>query len=162
MEVKDILLYGEDVLRRRAEPVDPSDAELQPLVDHMIRVMQDANGLGLAANQIGVPKQVIVYHTPEGSQALLNPKIVRRKGWEIEVEGCLSVPGLQGEVRRAASVTVEGLDLEGNTVRITAEGLLARVFQHELDHLNGSLFIDHADPGTLEWVTQEDSANKGQ
>jgi len=162
MGIKDILLYGEDVLRQPAEPVDPSDAQLKELVDRMIQVLQDAKGLGLAANQIGVPKQVIVYDTPEGPQALLNPKIVRREGKEVEIEGCLSIPGLQGEVHRATSITVEGLDLQGNTVRIKAEGLLARVFQHELDHLNGSLFVDHADPDTLQWVTEESSENKEQ
>ena len=158
MTSPEILLYGEDVLRTPAEPTDPSDPELKDIVERMFRVMGEANGLGLAANQIGVPKQVFVYDVGEGPQAILNPKIVRRRGREVNTEGCLSVPGLQGDVRRATNVTIEGLDLEGNKVQVKAEGLLARVFQHEADHLSGSLFIDRADPDTLRWVSPEDEA----
>ena len=158
MTSPEILLYGEDVLRTPAEPVDPSEPGLKELAEQMFGVLREANGLGLAANQIGIAKQIFVYDVGDGPQAVLNPKIVRRRGREVNTEGCLSVPGLQGDVRRAMTVTLEGLDLDGNKVHVKAEGLLARVFQHETDHLNGSLFIDHADPDTLRWVSPEEEA----
>jgi peptide deformylase len=157
MPSDEIVLYGEKVLREPAKPVDPKSEDLRELADHMIEVMKKSSGLGLAANQVGLDKQIFVYDVGEGPNIVLNPKIVRRKGSQTGVEGCLSVPGLQGDVKRANSVTVEGLDLDGNAVQVEGEGLLARVFQHEIDHLNGTLFIDRADPGTLEWVSDHET-----
>jgi peptide deformylase len=151
-----IVLYGNEVLRTRTQPVDPADPELPQLIQRMFDILREANGLGLAANQIGLSKNVFVYDVGEGPEAMLNAKIVKRRGRETGTEGCLSIPGLQGEVRRATTVLVEGMDRNGNPVQIKAEGLLARVFQHEIDHLNGSLFIDHADPDSLEWLSDED------
>ncbi|MDO8588827.1 MAG: peptide deformylase [Armatimonadota bacterium] len=155
MPSDEIVLYGDAILTTTTKHVDPSEPGLKELVDHMIEVMRQAPGVGLAANQIGVDKHIFVYDVGEGPAALLNPKIIKRRGSQTGTEGCLSVPGLQGEVRRASSVVAEGLDIDGNKVRIQAEGLLARVFQHEIDHLNGHLFIDRADPDTLSWVEEQ-------
>jgi peptide deformylase len=156
MPSDEIVLYGKDILNKKTEPVDPSEPGLRELVDHMIHVMHEAPGVGLAANQIGVDKQIFVYDIGDGPSVILNPKIVKRSGNQTAIEGCLSVPGLQGEVRRANHVTIEGQDLDGNDLRLNGEGLLARVFQHETDHLNGTLFIQRADPDTLSWVADQD------
>lgn len=156
MANSEIVLYGTEILKKKTQPVDPSEPGLRKLVDRMIKVMHDAPGVGLAANQIGVDKQIFVFDVGDGPDVLLNPKIVKKRGSQVATEGCLSVPGLQGDVRRASVVTAEGQDLDGNTVQIKAEGLLARVFQHEIDHLNGTLFVDRADPETLELIPPDE------
>jgi peptide deformylase len=122
--------------------------------------MAQNRGLGLAAPQIGVSKRVFVYDVGEGQHAVVNPRIVKRSGEEVSIEGCLSIPGLQGEVPRALRVTITGLDENGEKVKIKAEGLLARVFQHEIDHLDGMMFVDRAYPESLETVTVEDEADE--
>ena len=152
----EIVLYGTEILKKTTREVDPAEPGLQELVEHMYQVMHDAPGVGLAANQIGVDKQIFVYDVGDGPSVLLNPRIVRRRGSQVAIEGCLSVPGLQGDVRRASHVIAEGQDLDGNKIQIKAEGLLARVFQHEIDHLNGFLFIDRADPDTLTLVSPDE------
>jgi peptide deformylase len=118
------------------------------------------NGLGLAANQIGVLQRVFVYDDGTGLGVVINPKIVRAEGEQVGVEGCLSVPGLQGDVKRAEKIVIQGMDLNGKKVKIEAEGLLARIFQHELDHLNGTLFVDRADPDSLHYITEEESSEE--
>lgn len=122
----------------------------------MIDTMHEENGVGFAANQIGVLQKVLVYDDGTGPKVLINPKIIRASGEQVGIEGCLSVPGLQGEVRRANEVEVKGLDENGKPVKIKAEGLTARIIQHELDHLNGVLFIDRAEPNTLHYITAEE------
>ena len=131
----------------------------------MFDTLDAANGLGLAAPQIGVSERVIVVDVPDQSEdesgaatrvALVNPEIVRAKGEQLGPEGCLSVPGFYGEVRRASQVTVKGQDVQGKDVRLKAEGLLARALQHEIDHLEGVLFIDLAEPGTVEYTGEQD------
>lgn len=110
----------------------------------MIETMRSAGGVGLAAPQIGVPLRVIVIGLPEEeAMAIINPEIVRRKGERLVNEGCLSVPGYVGEIKRALSVTVKGRDQNGKEIRIKAEELLAEALEHEIDHLNGALYIDH-------------------
>jgi peptide deformylase len=156
MANNEIVLYGTEILKKTTKQVDPAEPGLQKLVKRMYKIMHEAPGVGLAANQIGVDKQIFVYDVGEGPSVLLNPKIVRRRGSQVATEGCLSVPGLQGDVRRASNVIAEGQDLDGNKVQIKAEGLLARVFQHEIDHLNGTLFIDRADPETLTLLSPEE------
>jgi len=151
-----IVVYGNDVLRRKSEELYEFDDELRHLIAEMYEIMEVNRGLGLAAPQIGVSKRVFVYDVGEGRHALVNPAVVSRSGEELGVEGCLSIPGLQGEVARSERVTVTGLDENGAKVRIKAEGLLARVFQHEMDHLDGTLFVDRADPETLETVPRTD------
>ncbi len=143
---RDIVLLGEEVLRRKAKPVAAVDGPTRRLIDDLIETMHASNGLGLAAPQLGVAKRVIVAWDGEGDViALVNPQIKRRSGRQTGSEGCLSMPGLYGTVTRARKVVVTGLDRSGRTVAVEAEGLLARALQHEIDHLNGDLFIDLAD-----------------
>lgn len=146
MAVREIRLLGDAVLRQKAEPVEEVDDEIRELIDDMLETMYDADGVGLAAPQVGLSRRVIVVDTREEDVVpfgLVNPAIVET-GEERErgEEGCLSIPGLKEIVERPSRVVVEGLDRDGNPVRIEAEGLLARVLQHEVDHLDGVLFLD--------------------
>lgn len=138
----DIRTYGDPVLASKAAVVDNIDAKLVRLVDHMLQAMYRAPGLGLAAPQIGVQKQIFVYDVDEHPMALINPRIVESSGEWVYDEGCLSIPGLYVEILRPKEVHLEALDLEGNTITIEADELLARLFQHELDHLDGILMFD--------------------
>lgn len=156
MAEREIVKVPEPVLRQQAKNVSKIDDNLKKLVEDMVATMRQANGLGLAANQVGSLQKVFVYDDGNGLGVLINPKIVSASGEQVGVEGCLSIPGLQGEVRRANEVVIKGMDLNGKTVKIKAQGLLARIFQHELDHLHGTLFTDRADPDTLHYVTEEE------
>jgi peptide deformylase len=147
-----IVRYGAELLRQTAQEVEELDDEIRELIEGMYEGLVEYRGLGLAAPQIGVSKRVFVYDVGDGPHALINPRIVKRSGEEVSSEGCLSIPGLQGEVPRALRVTVTGIDENGNKVKIKAEGLLARVFQHEIDHLDGMMFVDRALPDSLETV----------
>jgi peptide deformylase len=143
-----IRLVGDPVLRQRAAEVTNIDAKLVKLADDMLTTMYDAPGLGLAAPQVGVQKRVFVYDMGEGPQVLINPVIAEGDGeWAYE-EGCLSVPGLSWEIIRPKQVLLTGLDLDGNEVALEADELLARVFQHELDHLDGVLLLERLDDET--------------
>jgi len=147
MAILTICTYPEAILNKRAEPVTEIDEEVVRLVDHMAETMYSAPGIGLAATQVGVAKQVLVAdiapRRPESELiVLINPEIVAAEGEVIFEEGCLSVPDYQAEVKRHEKVTVRGLNLKGEEVELEAEGLLAVVLQHEIDHLNGVLFID--------------------
>lgn len=135
---------GEDVLRKKARPVDQIDNKILVLLDDMVETMRAANGVGLAAPQVGVLKRIVVIDAGEGLLELINPEIVATEGAVIDVEGCLSIPGKMGEVERPAKVTVKYTDRTGKEVTATGEGLLARAFCHELDHLDGVLYIDKA------------------
>ena len=152
MGIEDIVRYGNKVLSEQTTEVPQLTDEIRELIPKMYEIMHEANGVGLAANQLGLPLRMFVYDVGEGPHALINPKIMKKSGKQTGVEGCLSIPGLQGDVDRANMVIVTGLDETGQKVRLTGEGLLARVFQHEIDHLEGTLFIDRADPHTLEWI----------
>ena len=153
MAVRPIVRADDPVLRKKAKKVKRFGQALQNLIEDMLETMHAVHGLGLAAPQIGVSQQVIVIQLPENEEdpqsgklyVLCNPKIVRTAGEEESEEGCLSVPGFVGDVRRAGVVTVKGLDRHGKKIRIKAEGLLARAFQHEVDHVNGVLYIDRVD-----------------
>jgi peptide deformylase len=140
--------YGSDVLREVAEPVEEITEEIRKIADDMLKAMYDSNGVGLAAPQVGISKRIIVLdpdplNIDSEPMALINPEIVERSGKADAEEGCLSVPEVRGEVERAANVTVEALNLDGEKVRIEATDLLARILQHEIDHINGMLFVDH-------------------
>ncbi len=134
------------VLRRRSRPVPVVDRTIRQLVADMLVSMRHAGGIGLAAPQIGVPLRVVVADTDAGPLAVVNPRLRRRSGTQVGVEGCLSIPGVFGDVRRARRIEVEGRNVRGRRVVLKGRDLLARVFQHEVDHLNGVLFID---PGRL-------------
>ena len=156
MAEKEIVTYPDPILRQQAKAVSKLDAGTRKLAEDMVATLRRQNGLGLAANQVGALQKVFVYDDGTGLGILINPKIVSASGEQIGVEGCLSVPGLQGEVKRANFIEIRGTDLNGKPIKIKAEGLLARIFQHELDHLNGMLFIDRADPNSLHYVTEEE------
>jgi peptide deformylase len=151
-----IVRYGDPVLRARAEEIEEIDDEIRELIQRMYVIMAEARGLGLAGPQVGVSKRIFTYDIGEGPHALINPKILRSSGEETGTEGCLSIPGLQGDVTRAERVTVSGINENGDKVKIKAEGLMARCFQHEIDHLDGKVFVDRADPDTLETVPIEE------
>jgi peptide deformylase len=148
MAVLKVRRYGDPVLRRRAAPVDAVTADVRRLADDMIETMYDEVGIGLAAPQIGVSIRLLVVGDEEGrgAQVLMNPTITTRGGTVTAEEGCLSLPGVFAQVTRSEWVTLEAQDLEGRPVAITARGLRARVFQHEIDHLDGVLFIDRLEP----------------
>ncbi|MFB0535408.1 MAG: peptide deformylase [Anaerolineae bacterium] len=153
MAIRPIVRADNPILRQKSKKVKRFGQALQNLIDDMVETMHAAPGLGLAAPQIGVSQQVIVIQLPENEEdpqsgklyVLCNPEILKTAGEEESEEGCLSVPGFVGDVRRAAVVTVKGLDRHGKKIRIKAEGLLARAFQHEIDHVNGALFIERVD-----------------
>jgi len=140
----EIRVYPDPVLRKRAEPIPKITDEIRALADQMVETLVKRVGYGLAAPQVGVLKRLIVVDVEDELYMVANPEIVEA-GEErvLGVEGCLSIPGVEAEVERAYRVRVRGLTMDGEEVEIEAEGLLARVFQHEIDHLDGVLFIDH-------------------
>ena len=143
--MRKIVTYPNPVLRQVAEAVEEIDGEIRQLVEEMTDAMYADDGVGLAAPQLGVSKRIVVVDAGEGLTTLINPEIVRREGEEISMEeGCLSLPEIRVNVSRPTRALVRGMNEEGEPVEIEAEGLLARVFQHEIDHLNGILIIDHA------------------
>jgi peptide deformylase len=149
MDKFDILTYPDKTLNRQTSPLEDIDGEVQKMIDGMANTMYDAPGIGLAAIQVGWEKSVLIYDISPRDETrelhvLVNPKIVNQEGQIIsEDEGCLSVPDFRADVKRSEYITVEGHDREGKPLRLDAEGLLAIVLQHEIDHLNGTLFIEH-------------------
>jgi len=143
MVIRRILTADEPMLREKTKKVSHFDASLHRLLDDLLETMRDAPGIGLAANQIGVPLRVAVIELEEKVTELINPQIVRASGEVIDWEGCLSIPGFVAEVKRSAKVTVKAQDRHGKEFRIKGEELLARALQHEIDHLNGVLYIDY-------------------
>ena len=167
MTIRKIVTLPEAVLRRKARTVTTFDKNLQALVNDMIETMREAPGVGLAAPQVNVPERLIVVEYAEEDEeaedqpekpkklfVLINPEIVKKsEEMLMGVEGCLSIPGLVGEVERHALVQVKGLNRHGKPIKVKAEGWLARIFQHEIDHLNGVLFTDRA---IRVWKPQEE------
>jgi peptide deformylase len=144
MAILPIRAVPDPILRQKSKRVRVIDGSIQRLIGNMIETMHSSGGVGLAAPQVGVPLRVIVIGIPEGEDiTLINPQIVRKAGERLVTEGCLSIPGYFGEVKRAQSVRVKGHDLSGKEIRIKAEELLAQALEHEIDHLNGVLYIDH-------------------
>lgn len=145
MAILDILQYPDPRLRNRAAPVERVDDDIRRLVDDMFETMYDAPGVGLAATQVSVPRRVVVIDVSEQRDSplcLINPEILERDGSVEMEEGCLSVPGIYDTVQRAEQVKMRALDRDGNPYELAADGLLAVCVQHEIDHLNGRLFID--------------------
>jgi len=170
MTLKTILTLPAPVLRRKARPVSSFDKNLQTLIDDMIETMRDAPGIGLAAPQVGVSEKLIVIEyaePPEDDEeehpevkpklyVMANPEIVKASSeMVLGVEGCLSIPGLVGEVERFSMVQVKGLNRRGQPMKVKAEGWLARIFQHEIDHINGVVFPDRAE---RVWKPEPDEA----
>ena len=165
MSRREIVIHDDPRLRKKSRRVRKITPQVQELVEDMIETMRSANGIGLAAIQVGVPERIIIVQAPPEDEeseewgplyAVINPKLARRsREMEEGIEGCLSVPGWVGEVTRHGIVTVKGSDVKGRPVRIKAEGLLARIFQHEIDHCDGVLFIDHIDDPEKLWPVTE-------
>jgi len=145
MAVLEIKKAGDKVLKEKCLPVNKIDRKIKQLLDDMAHTMYHADGVGLAAPQVGVSLRVIVIDTGDGLIELINPVIIESDGRETGAEGCLSIPGVYGEVQRFSKVIVEGLNRNGKKERIAGTGLLARALQHEIDHLDGVLFIDRAE-----------------
>jgi len=154
MPLRKIVTLPDPILRRKAHPVTRFDTDLQSLVDDMVETMRVAPGVGLAAPQVGIPSRVIVVEYPEDEEQedapkklfiVVNPEIKEMSAeTELGIEGCLSITGLNGEVERALAVTVKGQTRHGQAFKIKAKGWLARIFQHEVDHINGVVFTDRA------------------
>ncbi|HLD94512.1 MAG TPA: peptide deformylase [Anaerolineales bacterium] len=170
MSIRAIVKHPDELLRRKAQPVKEVDAEVKQLLADMVETMRAAPGVGLAGPQVNVPLRVIVVEygeepdpedngnpPPKQLFTLVNPEITRSSPEkETATEGCLSIPGLVGDVERSTSITVKALNRRGQPVKIKASGWLARIFQHEVDHLNGVLFIDRAEKiHTLEEDAEE-------
>ena len=145
--IRPLMRYGADVLHVPAAPVTELTPEIHRLITDMVETMYVAPGIGLAAPQVGVPLRILVIdlsigRDPNGLITMINPEFVEREGMQLEEEGCLSVPGFNATVVRPLRAVVKGLDREGHPQQIEGEGLLARAFQHEIDHLDGMLFVD--------------------
>lgn len=144
MAILPIRKEGDPVLRQKAAPVHKVTKRIVKLLQDMEETMYAADGIGLAAPQVGVSERLIVVDVGDGPIHLVNPVLLSAEGSVVDVEGCLSIPGVIGYVERAQRVVVEGLDIRGKRRRVAAEDLLARALQHEIDHLDGILFIDKA------------------
>ena len=144
MTLRKVRQLSDSSLRQKAKRVPTIDQSIRRLIGDMVKTMQQSNGVGLAAPQIGVPLRIAVFQMPEEEPfAIINPEIVKRSGDRVVMEGCLSVPGYQGEIKRSNSVTVKGLNEQGKPLRIKAAELLAQALEHEIDHLNGVLYLEH-------------------
>lgn len=158
MAIRKIITSENPILRQKAKKVHRFDPSLLKLVDDMFETMHVSNGVGLAAPQIAQSIRVFVAEYEGQKVAMFNPEIIKAEGEELGPEGCLSIPGYVGEnIRRATKVIVKGLDVRGKPIRVNAEGWFARILQHEIDHLDGILFLDRLDsPDDLREVREED------
>ncbi|MGI6606430.1 MAG: peptide deformylase [Peptococcia bacterium] len=146
MAVYQIVEEGDEVLRLKAKKVEKITPNIEKLLDNLRdTLVESETGVGLAAPQIGISKRAIVINYDEDYYEVVNPEIISQDGQDTDTEGCLSLPGILGEVTRAETVTVKGLNRQGEEITIKAEGYLARIFQHEIDHLEGVLFVDRAE-----------------
>ena len=161
MALLEILKYPNPSLRKKTKAVKKVDARIIKLVNDMVQTMYGAPGVGLAAPQVGELLKIVVVDVGEGLIVIINPKITKRSGSQFFVEGCLSLPNLEAPVERPAQVSVRGLDIKGKNISFRAEGLLATVLQHEIDHLDGKLFIDRvSDPTLIRHVTKEEARTR--
>lgn len=157
MALRQIRNYiDDDVLRKKSKAVEKIDEKILNLLDDMADTMYHSNGVGLAAPQVGMLKRVVVIDIGDGLIKLINPQIISMEGEQQDIEGCLSVPDIIGEVNRADKVKVKAVDENGNNIELEGTGLLARAFCHEIDHLEGILFIDKIIEGTKRYINQED------
>jgi len=152
----EIRTYGDPVLRRIAHRVEEIDEETRRLCERMVEAMIRARGIGLAAPQVGVSRRIFVLDVDGSFHVVINPEVVERSDETAETsEGCLSVPGVDAPVARPTRIVVEGTDLDGEPVRIAGDGLLARAIEHEIDHLDGRLFLDHLSPARRRSLLKE-------
>ena len=168
MSTLPIRIYGDALLRKKAKPVTQIDAELQQLIAQMTETLRTAEapaGVGLAAPQVGRSVRLIIVREDADEDTpvhcLINPRVVEQEGEQTDSEGCLSLPTLRGVVGRSLRVLVEGIGPDERELSLEVEGLLARVLQHEIDHLNGVLFIDRAQPDSLNWLIPDEDEEDG-
>ena len=159
MAIREIRLSNDEILRKTSREVETVDDRIKELLDDMVETMHKYNGVGLAGPQVGVLKRVIVIdlYDDNGPIVLINPKIIKTKGEQEVEEGCLSFPNKFAKIVRPAEVVADYTDLDGNLIRVKAKELLAQAICHELDHLDGQLFVDKIIPGTLEYVEPEEN-----
>ena len=159
MAIRNIREYGDEILTKKSKTIEEIDEKIQTLIDDMIETLHKYNGYGLAAPQIGILKRLVVIDLYDGHDVLvlINPVIIKTKGEQIVEEGCLSFPNQFAKVKRPMEVTVEALDRNGNKIKVIGKELLAQALSHEIDHLNGELFIDKIIPGTLEIVKPDEN-----
>lgn len=160
MAIRQIRQEGDEILKKKSREVEVIDDKIQELIDDMIETMHKFNGVGLAAVQVGVLKRVVVIdlYDDNGVLVLINPEIKKEKGEQEVEEGCLSFPNQFAKIIRPMEVTVEALDRDGKKIKVKGKELLAQAMSHEVDHLNGELFIDKIIPGTLEYIEPEDDS----
>ena len=162
MAIRTIREEGDEILKKKSRNVEVIDEKLQILIDDMIETMHKFNGVGLAAVQVGVLKRLLVIdlYDDKGPIVMINPVIIKEKGEQEVDEGCLSFPNQFAKIIRPAEVTAEYTDRTGKRIKVKAKDLLAQAISHEVDHLNGELFVDKIIPGTLEYVTPEETQDK--
>ncbi len=162
MAARVIRVLSDPVLRQKAKKVTKIDKSVQRLIDDMIQTMRAVPGVGLAAPQVGMPLRIAVIEIP-GSEVmvLINPEIVKRQGERVVQEGCLSIPGYQGEVKRSVWIKVKAQDRQGRNIRLKGEELLAQVLEHEIDHINGVLYVDRVEGPDKLWKSVSESGQEG-
>lgn len=161
MAIRNIREEGDEILKKKSKEVDVIDEKIISLINDMLETMYKYNGVGLAAVQVGILKRICVIDVDDGRPPLklINPRIVKEKGEQEVEEGCLSFPNKYAKVIRPKEIVVEAINEEGKKIKIVARDLLAQAIAHEVDHLNGEVFVDKMLPGTLEIVTPEDTKN---
>lgn len=161
MAIRILRLEKDEILKKKSREVEVIDDKTQTLIDDMIDTMYKYNGVGLSAVQVGILKRIVVIDIDDGTgvKVLINPKIIKQKGEQEVEEGCLSFPNQYAKMIRPKEVTVEGLDRNGKKISIKAKDLLAQAIAHELDHLDGIVFVDKMIPGTLEYVEPNQQKN---
>ena len=164
MAIRQIREEGDEILKKKSREIEVIDDKLQILIDDMIETMHKYNGVGLAAVQVGVLKRVLVIdlYDDKGAIVLINPEIIKTKGEQEVEEGCLSFPNQFAKIIRPMEVVVEALDRNGKKIKIKAKELLAQAICHEVDHLNGEVFIDKIIPGTLEYVSPDSNKDESK
>lgn len=157
MAIRTIRTEGDEILRKKSKKVEVIDEKIRELIQDMKETLHKYDGVGLAAVQVGILKQIVVIHESEDKPiyVLINPEIISQSGTQIVEEGCLSFPNKFAKIKRPEKISIQALDENGKKIKITGEKLLAQAISHEIDHLNGEVFIDKIVPGTLEIIRQE-------
>ena len=162
MAIRNLRLEGDEILSKKSREVEVIDEKIQTLIDDMIETMHKYNGVGLAAVQVGILKRIVVIdlYDDKGPIVLINPVIIKEKGEQEVEEGCLSFPNQFAKVIRPKEVTVKALNEEGKPITVKGKDLLAQALAHEIDHLDGKLFVDIMEPGTLEYIEPNSTSEK--
>ncbi len=162
MAIRIVREDGDEILRKKSREVEVVDDKIRQILDDMVDTLHNYNGVGLAGPQIGLLKRLVVIdlYDDKGPIKLVNPKIIKQKGEQKVEEGCLSFPNQFAKIIRPLEVTIEALNENGKKIKLKGEGLLAQAISHELDHLDGILFVDKIIPGTLQYVEPDDEKNK--